>query len=360
MNKYLFTIINPADKDWEDIESCPDCTVFHTRQWNLFLERLGRKQLVVSIAQIGDAGTSIGYFEGTKRWLGIKVLGSPSGSTGTFVQGLCLKKDVSQNERLTIYKELVDFLVTNKVAGYIQISDWHLSVRSQDWIPMEEWRDSLLNDWGIFCSFRTTYYVDTTISEEQLWSNLKYKSCKYAINKARKNGLLVRFIEKEEDIPGFVDVLSSQIKDVSKRKNEKRHAHHKKRCLMELCKALFPDRVLMVQVVGKAEDGEEHIMSSAIFCVGKAASTYYSGASNEKYMKYCPNELMVWEAMRRLHDKGAGDLIMGGTAAYKKKFGPSYAFLPMMVFTKYKFLRNTRVYLKKCYKKMRNISFHHN
>ena len=159
------------------------------------------------------------------------------------------------------------------------------------------------------------------------------------------------------EIPSFVDTLSELVADVSRRKKVKRHAHHNKKHLLALCKALFPERVVMLQVIGTADDGEQHVMASSVFCVGKAASTYFSGASKEEYMKYCPNELMVWEALKILHERGAGDLILGDVAHYKKKFGPRYGYLPMMVFTKYPFLRDIRRNVKKLYFKFRQ-SFH--
>jgi hypothetical protein len=93
----------------------------------------------------------------------------------------------------------------------------------------------------------------------------------------------------------------------------------------------------------------EQCLSTAIFCPGKDASTYFTGASLRQYMKYCPNELMVWEGMRRLHEKDTGDLIFGGIAQYKKKFGTSYAYLPVMVFSPYRILFSLRKQAKILY-----------
>lgn len=357
MNNYSFDIINPSDKNWDEIESCCDCTVFHTKQWDSFLSSLNRRHIVISIKKDHQI---IGFFIGVKRWLGVKIVGSPDGGTGTYVQGLCMKSDTAIEKRVEIYLELVHFMMNEHIAGYIQISDWQIRTRYDEYEPEYNWSVPALDQAGIHYTLRSTLFVDTSIPESLLWSNLKYKSCKYSINKAKKLGLWVKIIENKEDIPSFVDTLSDQINDVSRRKNERKHVHHKKKHLLALCNSLFPENILLIQVRGIAEDGAEHVMSSAIFCIGKTASTYYSGASNEVFMKYCPNELMVWEALRILHERGAGDLIMGGTAAYKKKFGSSYAYLPMMIFTKYGIFRNVRITIKKVYKKLRNISLKHN
>ena len=351
MSQYCFSVISPSQNDWTEIESCVDATVFHTRSWDSYLSLLGKKHFVIAISDKNDV--RVGFFIGTRSWLGVRIVGSPSGGAGTFVQGLCLKIEVSTEERIRIYQELVAFCFKHHLAGYIQISDWRLMEVYDDMEARMTWSMPLLDQLSIFHSLRISFFIDTRPSEEELWEHLKYKSCKYPIHKAEKLGLFVRQVENEEDIPAFVDTLSELVSDVSRRKKVERHVHHDKRHLLALCKALFPDRVVMLQVMGTADDGEQHVMASSVFCVGKAASTYFSGASKEIYMKYCPNELMVWEALKILHQRGAGDLILGDVAHYKKKFGPKYGYLPMMVFSKYSFLKDIRGRLKKLYLKLR-------
>ncbi len=355
MSQFSFSVISPSPNDWLEIESCVDATVFHTRLWDDFLSSLGKKHIVISIAD--KEGSRIGYFLGTKKWIGIRVIGSPSGGAGTFVQGLCLKMEVGIEERIHIYQELVAYCFLHRLAGYMQISDWRLMSVYDDLDARLTWSMPLLDQLGVFYTLRISFFIDTTLPESVLWENLKYKSCKYPIHKAERLGLCVKRIENEEDIASFVDTHSELVADVSRRKKVKRHAHHNKKNLLALCKALFPDRIIMLQVLGVADDGKQHVMSSAIFCIGEAASNYFSGASNEVYMKYCPNEIMVWEAIKILHQRGAGDLILGDVAPYKKKFGSLYGYLPMMVYSKYPFLKDVRGRLKKIYKKFRD-TFH--
>ncbi len=351
MSRFSFSVITPSQRDWEEIESCVDATVFHTQSWNAYLSSL--KKINITIAIIDEDGARIGYFIGTRRWIGVKIIGSPSGGAGTFVQGLCLKKEAGIEERIRLYQELVGFCFKHHIAGYIQISDWHLMSIYDNMDARMTWSMPLLDQFNIFYSLRISFFINLSLSESELWDNLKYKSCKYPIHKAQKLGLSIRQIENEKEIPSFIDTHSALVADVSRRKKVNRHEHHDKKHLLALCKALFPNRVIMLQVIGTVDDNEQHVMSSAIFCIGKAASTYFSGASKEIYMKYCPNELMVWEAIKILHQKGAGDLILGDVAPYKKKFGSQYAYLPMLVFTKYPCLRDIRGQIKKLYLKLR-------
>ena len=353
MSDYIFSLLKPLDTDWDDIESCIDCTVFHTRQWDNYLSSIGKRHFILSIATPQKSNSRIGYFIATIRCLGIKIIGSPDGGAGTYVQGLCLKEEISTETRVELYQEIAQYIFKNKLASYIQISDWSLALHSSEWISSYNHPFPLPTIKGFHQTSRSTLFINTALPEDQLWANLKYKSCKYCINKAQKLGLHIRVIDNREDIPDFVDTLSCLIQNVSQRKHERRHIHHSKRYLLALCKNLFPNRVLMIQVLGTTDDGVEHVMSSAIFCIGSYASTYFSGASNEKYMKYCPNELMVWEGLKILSQQGAGDLILGGVASYKKKFGSSYAFLPMMIFSRYSIMSNLRTTLKKIYKTLR-------
>ena len=79
MSNYSFSLIEPCDLDWDDIESCPDCTVFHTRQCDNYLASLGRKHFILSIAYLNSPNHRIGYFIATIRYIGIKIMGSPDG-----------------------------------------------------------------------------------------------------------------------------------------------------------------------------------------------------------------------------------------------------------------------------------------
>ena len=116
-----------------------------------------------------------------------------------------------------------------------------------------------------------------------------------------------------------------------------------------VCESLWPDRVMMLECVGKDENDVEQVMSTGIYCLDKGQCSYWTGASYQRYQKNCPNELMVWEAMKRLSARGAGDLNFCGMASYKLKFGTIYAYVPRLKFAKYKVLLNWSQWLKNLY-----------
>lgn len=336
---YSFRRIDPRDFDWERIEAAADSTVFHSRNWNDYVRRMGRKPLVIEVL---SGENPAGYFVGARMWAGIRIVMAPMMGMGTYTQGLCMLEPVTKTERVEIYLQLVKWLYSMRLADYVQICDWQMRTDVEDGI--HGWTDPDLNAAGIHYNARATYYLDTRKSEEELWAGLQYKSCKYPINKARKNGLRATFVEKEDDIDSFVDQHFEHIRDMLARKNSRGLACQRKGNISALCHALYPDKGLLVQVIGADENGRDIPMASGIFASGKAGSSFFTAGSYHKYMNQSPNELLVWEAVRRLHERGAGDLIFGGTAHYKKKFNPQLAVIPVMVFSRFRFL--TTVYAK--------------
>ncbi len=257
-------------------------------------------------------------------------------------------------ERINIYQALVRYLFEKKRIFYVSISDWQLRVDTTE-IMKKNIHNSLDKLQVGTYKMKETLYVNLRKTEEELWADCSYKSCKYCVNKARRLGLHVHVINKFEDINEFTRIHYDHMVDVCYHKGLKPTMSQSRKRMQMLCEELFPNRVLMLQVLGNDENGVEQIMSSGIFCYDKGESTYFTGGSYKRYQKYCPNELMVWEAMRILHERGAGDLNFGGMADYKLKFGTIYAYVPRITFVKYKWMQHIEEYLHHAYYKMHRI-----
>lgn len=280
----------------------------------------------------------VGYFLGDKWGLGkLGIISSPSLGTGTYTRGLVMLDVVTQEERVDIYKALAQWLLVHH-AMLFHVDDWCLRVDSLVYIPPTSVSFPLLDERNIAYSIRPTLFVNLKQSIDDLWNGCSYKSCKYCVNKARKNGLYVREIDDKNEIANFTAIHYKHLQDVCLHKGTKPKLSQSRSRMQALCEELFPDRVLMLEVLGPNEVGEEIILASSIFCVDKGQTSYWTGASYRHLQKFCPNELMVWEAMRILHERGAGDLNFCGMASYKRKFGTVYAYVPQMAFAKYRFL----------------------
>lgn len=343
---YIFTKKEPKEIPWRIIEESNESTCFHCEKWMTYLKRIGIKPYVVEII---IKNQTIGYFIGEKIGIGINIITAPIEGIGTYTQGLCLQTTISEKERVEIYKTLAEWLFKTKQAYLLQVDDWQLRRTSPTWIPYEEFRQETLAEMNIPYSVRPTLCVPVNTSIEEMWSNLHYKSCKYSINKAKKLGLYVKQITNFEEIDEFTKIHYSQLKEVCAKQGMRPKPSQAQKRMKALCESLFPDRVIMLEVIGKDETGAEQVMSSGIFCQDKGQCIYWTGASYQRYQKYCPNELMVWDAMCKLHELGAGELNFGGMATYKLKFGTVYEYVPRIAFAKYSWMLNILPWLKKQY-----------
>lgn len=348
---YTFRVLSSSEIPWSLIESAWDSTVFHSEQWYNYLNKINKKPYIASIIKEDEV---IGFFFGQRIGFIFHVICAPLGGIGTYTQGITMLKPISNKERINIYTEFKNWIFETSQAMLVQVDDWELRVTSKDWIPYEVFKHDLLTELGIKYTIRPTLCVPINTSEEVMWANLHYKSCKYSINKARKLGLYVKEITNKEDIKDFTKVHYKQLVEVCARKGMRPKASQKQDRMQKLCEALFPNRVIMLEVLGKDESGVEQIMSTGIYCLDKGQSVYWTGASYQKYQKYCPNELMVWEAMRLGNERGAGILNFGGMASYKLKFGTVYEYVPRITFSKYSFFNNLMNNLLKTYHYIRN------
>lgn len=360
---YKFERIEPNAEDWKRIEGAEESTCFHAEKWYNYLKRIGVKPFIVEVRAKSEEGRGksreskvesgelIGYFFGEKMWLGVPMVVAPVEGIGTYTHGLSMLRPTSESERIEIYQALAQWIFDRHIAWSFQVDDWYLRRDSAEWIPYEVFKHELIEQYEIPYEFRPTLHVPVNKSEDELWAGLSYKSCKYSINKAKKEGLEVREITRFEDIPAFCKEHYKQLCDVCRRKGKHPKPAQAEKRMRAVCESLFPERVIMLEVVGKDENGIEQHMSSGIWCIDKGECIYWTGASYQRYQKYCPNEIMVWEAMKRLSARGGGDLNFGGMASYKLKFGTIYAYVPRLKFAKFKILLNWTQHLKMIYHK---------
>lgn len=348
---YQFKKIKPTEKIWDEIESSYDSTCYQTRYWYNYISNIGYKPFVAAIEY---DNTCVGYFLGEKvGWGQISLITAPLEGIGTYTQGLCMLVQIDNKERISIYKQLSKWIFDNSIASYMQVEDWQLKCDRAEWIEEKTWHHLELDEAQVPYEARATLYVSLNRPVDELWAGLHYKSAKYSVNKAKKIGLTVERITNKKDIEAFVKIHYSQLKEVCARKGTHPKKSQTAQRMSAICNALFPNRVFMLQVVGNDEDGNRQIMSTGIFCIDKGQCSYWTGASYARYQKYCPNELMVWEAMKMMSEAGAGDLNFCGMASYKLKFGTKYAYVPRMIFYKYRWLYRLKSLLKNLYGKLR-------
>lgn len=343
---YTFKEISNSEIPWKKIENSLDSTCFHTEKWNIYLKRIGVKPYII---EVSNEDTIIGYFIGEKIGVCVHIITAPIEGIGTYTQGLCTQIPIKEEERIVIYQDLSKWLFDQRQVYLLQVDDWQLRRTNAEWIPYEDFHYEILEKMGVAYSVRPTLCVPVNTSIEEMWKNLHYKSCKYSINKAKKLGLRVKQITNFDDIDEFTKIHYSQLKEVCAKQGMRPKPSQSQKRMKALCESLFPDRVIMLEVLGNDDNGVERVMSSGIFCSDKGQCIYWTGASFQRYQKFCPNELMVWDAMCKLYELGSGELNFGGMASYKLKFGTVYEYVPRIAFAKYPWMLNILPFMKKSY-----------
>jgi lipid II:glycine glycyltransferase (peptidoglycan interpeptide bridge formation enzyme) len=184
------------------------------------------------------------------------------------------------------------------------------------------------------------YMIDLSLSEDELYKNLHQKSCRYSINKSKKLGVSIR---ETMDVENFVDVYYLQLQEVFKKQGLS--PTYKKDCVQALVKALYPDHILLLEAVTK--DGE--IAATGLFPGEKNIAVFWGGASYQKFQNLCPNEPLIWEAIRIWKNRGAKIFDMCGLRPYKLKFGPTLYTKPRIFFAKYRILIFAKRILKRIF-----------
>lgn len=345
---YGFEKIEPTAEQWREIEGAYDSTCYQTECWYKYLKRIGVQPFVVEVRNMSEE-VRIGYFLGEKMRWGIPMITAPIEGIGTYTQGLNMLRETTEEERIDIYQALAKWIFKKGYALTMQVEDWQMRRDTPEWMPNEAFRHEVIEAKGVPYEVRPTLHVAVNKPEEELWAGLHYKSCKYCVNKAKKMGLYVKEITDFDEIPAFCKVHYDQLREVCINKGMTPKPGQSESRMRALCESLWPNRVMMVEVIGPDVNGQEQVMSSGIFCVDKGQCAYWTGASYQRYQKYCPNELMVWEAMRLMSERGYGDLNFCGTMAYKLKFGTYYGYVPRLKFAKYKVLLNWTQMVKRMY-----------
>lgn len=325
---YDFLLINPTKEDWTAIESTYDGTVYKTKAWFDYLIFQNCKPFIVKIFQNESL---IGYFVGELVKRGVWILGSPFEGIGTGSQGLSMLQRTTADVRIAIYKELSAWVFKNRYAVWIQIEDWQLQ--------MEDLENSGLDYEGHDAS-----WIDLTADEETMFARMDKNSCRYKIRKATREGVTIR---EAADPDLFLDEHYKQCLSVMHGKGLEplRPKEH----LRALIKILYPKYLLLLEAI--APDGT--IIATGIYATSDKSACSFSSASYREYSKYCPNELIRWEALKRCKAHGASYFNNNGVMAFKLKFGSNRDYRPRIIFSKYPWLSPIRMFFKDGYHKFR-------
>jgi len=329
---YKYQIIEKDTIPWDVIESCYDHTVFKSRVWTEFL--FSTQNVGLFIVQIFDNEQLLGFFIGEKFSKLFSIVASPFEGWTTSYQGLSMLIPISGEIRINIYKSLISFLFKNRICSVFQATDWQLNIDA-------------IEHTGLKYEIIKGYRLDLTQSEEEIYKKFSSSSCQYAIRKSQKNGVVIR---EPKDINHFIHHYCNQLEEVFEKQSLK-PTYKIDRVVTLVEKLELSGKLLLLEAV--SSDGT--CLATGIFVGDNKLAYFWGGASYSKYQKLCPNEPIIFEAIKYWKKRGCTDIDLGGIRKYKEKYGPDYFEKPKIIASKYIGLLEVKSLIKKFYYGLREF-----
>lgn len=328
---YDFTVCEKSSIPWDQIESSLDSNIFHTKDWMKFL--FACKGLNPFIVRIHREDKTIGFFIGYKfKKIGFNIIGSPFEGWTTSYQGICSEYPLGPEQRIAIYKDLSKYC--NKHCILLQFSDWNIN------------NDDVKGHFKNF-NLQNSYYLDLSPDIETLFKSFKQKSCQYAIHKAQKLGVK---IQEPEQLDEFAEEYYNELIDVfSKQGLSPTYS-------VDRVKHLLNNVAPYHRTLLEARHPETNeCIATIIFVHHNHMAFYWGAASYRSYQKYCPNELLMFEAIKRMKEVGVTLLEMEGIRPYKEKYNPVQYSKPQVMIGKFPFVVPLKNFAKRTFFQLRNF-----
>lgn len=319
---------------WVELASCYDATLSKSEHWASFLER--SQNVHPFVVEVLEEKNLIGWFYGQKiKKFGVSMVVSPFEGWTTSYQGLSMKEIISGEKRVSIYLQLVAYLFENNYCLYFQASDWQLEIED---VKGKFFYNELIG-----------YKLDLTQDfETVIYKKFKEKSAKYSIKKARKYGII---IQQQFDRYLFSENYYKQLLDVFGKQGLM--PTYDKQRIIYLCESLeLGNELLLFEAY--LPDGVTCVATGLFIC-NQNLAIYYGAASYGEYQKMCPNELLMYEAIKQMSELGIREMEFGGGRTYKEKYGPISFVKPCIVAAKYPLFISAKNLAKKSYYGLRTF-----
>lgn len=329
---YIYRIAKKEVINWDVIESCYDHTVFKSKVWLDFL--VDTQDVEIFVMEIFDNDQLIGFFIGERFSKLFSFVASPFEGWTTSYQGLSMLIPISGNTRIEIYKGLISFLFKTQECSVFQVSDWQLDMK-------------LIENSGLKYEIIKGYKLDLTQTVEQIYKNFSSSSCQYAIRKSQKNGVIIR---ESNNINQFIFHYYNQLKEVFEKQNLN-PSYKIDRIAALIDKLHLSCDLLLLEAVSS----EGVCLATGVFVGDNKLAYFWGGASYTKYQNLCPNEAIIYEAIKYWKKKGCEVFDLGGIRKYKEKYGPVYFEKPKIIASKYYGLLELKDLARKTYFGIREL-----
>lgn len=325
--KFFFKAISIEDIDQNEFYNYSKKSVLTSKEWLSFI--CEDSKVTPIIIKIYEEGILIGIFSAFKtKKFGINIIGSPFPGWSTPYMGLDLE---DSKKKVDVIPPLVNFLINNYRALYIQIADREISFKDAN-------RLSKMSGYSI--GKVGTLELNIDMDDEHLYKQMK-TDCRNFIKQFERRGAMIEVAEPNDE---FASEYYKQLIDVfAKQKLVPTYGVDKVKCLLK--NLSVNNRVLCLKVL--SPDGK--CIATGIFPGYNHKMFFWGGASYREYQQYRPNEYMIFTAMKYWRDKGCKIFDMVGIRKYKMKFGSKEVYYPNIVYTKYSIINTLKKYASRLF-----------
>ena len=283
---------------WDDCGSGDDRSVGQTRAWLDFVVDTQSAEAVA--ARVLDGTRTVGWYRGAiVRRAGLAILGSPLRGWTTSTMGFSLEAGA---DRAAALRALRPFAFTDLRCAHLEVAD--RGITDADAAASGLRRDDLPG-WELALG----------ASDDELLAHMN-QMARRNIRKAEQAGIAVE--EVDPFAPGdFVGEYFSQVSEAFARR--RRRPPYGPDRVTALIDHLGPaGNLLLLQARGP--DGA--VVATALSTgIADGPAEFWAGASRRNHPGVAPNELVMWESLRRWRERGAIRFNFGGGGPYKQKFG---------------------------------------
>lgn len=318
---FTFERIGYSDVAWKKLDGFSGRIICQSKEWLDFVAETQNAEPVV--ATISSGSQLVGYFTGLiVRKMGMRILGSPFPGWSTIYMGFNLEPDVNRTD---VLQGLLQFAFRRLNCIQVEIMDRGLTLEDAQGL-------------GFAHRMLENFEIDLTQSEDELWKRLKPKSARYSINKAKKLGVTIT----EGNPEGFAEEYYNQLVDVFAKQSLK--PTYDLRRVEALIDNLYPGGNLLLL---RAHNPARECLATGIFPGNSTMAYFWGAASWRETQLYCPNEPLVWHAIKYWQARGTKAFDFGGAGEYKRKYGGHRISVPWFRKSKYPGLETLRAIASK-------------
>lgn len=152
-----------------------------------------------------------------------------------------------------------------------------------------------------------THILDLDVSQEQLFKSFHNTSIRHRIKRAEKNNLRLKISEKEEGLKKFYKLYT-----VVRKKHGLPPQPYT--FFLNMWRNLKPKNFLFVPTI---ENQEKTIAAAIVLKFNNTFHLEYS-ASDQRFLKLSPNQILIWELIKIAHEGGARYFDFGRSSLLNK------------------------------------------